>query len=216
MLSPRLTTKPFHLNARDHGHVHHGEPTSSDSSTLIIPLTSQFYFAVGYYDPNRSEPHSMFFPRHILTTPPINTSSGLGDLRKLPNELVDCVLGYIDLGSFMNFRSINDQTHIAASKLPAFKLLCDYTPQTVQAIMGIGTGHWTTCQELLDKICMAYCDYCDDFAGHIYVLGPVQRMCYSCFTTCSAFCPLPPHGLLETPVRRRNVQRAPAGPRGGS
>jgi hypothetical protein len=127
-----------------------------------------------------------------LTTPPFNASSGLGVLSELPNELIDCILEHMDLASLMNFRSINDQTHTAVNDLSVFKLLCEHAPQTVRGIMSIGTGQWTTCLELLDALCSAYCKNCGDFAGYLYVLGPVQRVCFFCFTTSSKYCPLTP------------------------
>jgi hypothetical protein len=127
-----------------------------------------------------------------LTTPPFNASSGLGNLSVLPNEILDCIFEYMDLASLMNFRLINDQTFAAVEELPCFKTLCEHAPQTIRGIMSIGTGQWTTCPELLTSICNAYCEKCGDFAGYLYVLGPVQRVCFYCFTTCRTFCPISP------------------------
>ncbi|CRG90856.1 hypothetical protein PISL3812_07902 [Talaromyces islandicus] len=168
------------------------EQTGHEAMTFILRISARSITA-NTYTPTFEEYTLDRVPDlYPLTTPPFNASSGLGDLSKLPNEIIDCILEHMDLASLMNFRSINNQTSAAVNQLSVFKLLCKHAPQTVRGIMSIRTGQWTTCVELWERVCSAYCNNCADFAGYLYVLGPVQRVCFFCFTTSSLYCPLTP------------------------
>lgn len=127
-----------------------------------------------------------------LTTPPSKTSSGLGDLGRFPNEIIDLILVHMDLAGLIHFQSINQQTFDAVASVPTFQLLCAQLPHAIPAILSIGTGKWISCQQLYDKFCTAECEQCGDFSGYLYVLGPVRRVCFYCFTNAKAYCPLTP------------------------
>lgn len=115
----------------------------------------------------------------------------LGVLDKLPLELVQELLAFLDLCSLAQFRRVNRRALNVVDCIPQYKTITTYTPLALQCIRAVGTGQWISCNTLYEKLCTAECEECGDFAGYLYILTCV-RICFLCLSRNIKYTPLRP------------------------
>lgn len=114
----------------------------------------------------------------------------VGNLDKLPLELLSAVLVEVHLDSLTNFRRVNHRAMEVVDSVPEYKAIVYYAPNTLRGILAIETGTWISCQTLYDKLCTAECEHCGDFGGYLYLVT-CKRVCCLCFSKQAIYLPLP-------------------------
>ncbi|KAL2795705.1 hypothetical protein BJX66DRAFT_336618 [Aspergillus keveii] len=103
--------------------------------------------------------------RHI--SPP---KVDLGALDKLPQELLETVLGQLDIQSLTKFRRFNRRGMQAVDSIHAYKQIVTRFPTALRAILSINTGATYSCQDLYHELQTAECRDCGRFGGFLYLL----------------------------------------------
>ncbi|KAL3491173.1 hypothetical protein BJX62DRAFT_237411 [Aspergillus germanicus] len=101
------------------------------------------------------------------TSPP---KVDLGALDKLPQELLEMVLGQLDIQSLTKFRRVNRRAMQAVDSIHAYKQIVTRFPTALRAILSISTGATYSCQDLYHELQTAECRSCRHFGGFLYLL----------------------------------------------
>lgn len=120
----------------------------------------------------------------------------LGDLDKLPLELLSKALVQIDLRSLTDLRRVNQRAMEVVDSIMQYQVIVAHAPNSLRGILAIGTGQWITCQKLYDQLCIADCDHCGAFGGYLYLVT-CKRVCFFCFSQVPDYLPLPPSDALQ-------------------
>lgn len=120
----------------------------------------------------------------------------LGDLDKLPLELLSKALVQIDLRSLTDLRRVNRRAMEVVDSIMQYQVIVAHAPDSLRGILAIGTGQWITCQKLYDQLCIADCDHCGAFGGYLYLVT-CKRVCFFCFSQVPDYLPLPLSDALQ-------------------
>ncbi|KAH6975356.1 hypothetical protein BKA56DRAFT_618867 [Ilyonectria sp. MPI-CAGE-AT-0026] len=126
-----------------------------------------------------------------LSTDQLPPSASAGVLQTLPLELIQIVLGLLDLNSISRVQQVNRRTSELVSSLPHYRALVQHAQNALRGISAIGTGSSITLAKLYEKICTAECEDCGDFGGYLYLIT-CKRVCFLCFSKKEAYMPLSP------------------------
>ena len=121
---------------------------------------------------------------HIL-----NPHFGLGNLDRLPPELLRNVLMQIDLQSLTDFRQVNQRAMDFVDSIPQYAAIIDLAPNSIRGLLSVGTAKITTCQDLYSKLIVFNCDECTNFGGYLYLIT-CRRVCFECFVGSMYYYPL--------------------------
>ncbi|EEU37574.1 uncharacterized protein NECHADRAFT_87452 [Fusarium vanettenii 77-13-4] len=121
----------------------------------------------------------------------IRPATGLGALDALSLELLTMILGELDLYTFFNFGSVNRRAADVVDQVPVYKDITKHALCALRGILSINTERWITCRTLYEKLFLAECEVCGDFAGYLYLIT-CKRVCFICLSRDISYLPLTP------------------------
>ncbi|KAJ0414825.1 hypothetical protein BJY00DRAFT_320762, partial [Aspergillus carlsbadensis] len=125
----------------------------------------------------------------------------LGDMEKLPLELLTMIFTELDPHSLMNFRRVNKLAFLSVESVPQYKRIVKYAPTVLRSVNSIGPGQTFSLQYLHDKLYTIACEACGDYGGFLYLII-CRRVCALCFTRTQSYLP-----LLQADVLRKFALR---------
>ncbi|KAF2105918.1 hypothetical protein BDV96DRAFT_591782 [Lophiotrema nucula] len=105
------------------------------------------------------------------------TKDGVGRFAKLPSELLDAVLGRMDIKSLLVFRATCSRAMAAVDAFAAFRKIKAHAPDVLRMAIAIRTTHLYTTTQLFAKLCQTTCDTCAQPATYIDLLK-LRRDCF--------------------------------------
>ncbi|PWI71120.1 uncharacterized protein PCL_12488 [Purpureocillium lilacinum] len=112
----------------------------------------------------------------------------VGQLNRLPAELLRQVLLYLDLPSLTCFRRVNRRAMEIADSLPQYAAIVRHCPNIIRAIISIQADAFD-CHTLYRILSTTRCSTCERFGDHLYLID-CRRVCYLCFTRRPEYFPL--------------------------
>ncbi|OTB18908.1 hypothetical protein K445DRAFT_19515 [Daldinia sp. EC12] len=109
-------------------------------------------------------------------TPPV---SGIGNLDRLPPELMLMVLYCLDLRSYFKFRQVNRSARVLLSSLREYKLVSKYGLECLRNLFRTRLGHAFTTVDLYRTLISPGCKLCGGFGGFVFLFTLV-RCCPAC------------------------------------
>ncbi|KAI9878987.1 MAG: hypothetical protein M1830_009916 [Pleopsidium flavum] len=116
-------------------------------------------------------------------------SATLGELNRLPLELVQAILLKLDLQSLTTFRSVNHRARHVVDYLPLYKEVVTYAKDALRALLALNLAKYFTTAQLYDALRSEDCTLCGGFGGWINFLG-CHRCCLSCIHEAKELLPL--------------------------
>ncbi|KAL3449549.1 hypothetical protein BJX65DRAFT_40201 [Aspergillus insuetus] len=129
------------------------------------------------------------------TSPP---EVDLGALDKHPQEILEMVLGQLDIQSLTKFRRVNRRAMQAVDWIHAYKQIVTRFPTALRAILSISTSATYSCQDLYHELQKPECRDCGCFGGLLYLLT-CRRLCALCFAGISLYLPFQASNLPFEP-----------------
>ncbi|KAI1174959.1 hypothetical protein F4777DRAFT_579406 [Nemania sp. FL0916] len=111
----------------------------------------------------------------FLTQP----AADLGNLEKLPTELIVQVLKFLDISTYFQFLHTNRRARELATDIREYSLIVKHGLQAFRAFLRTETAHRLTVYELYLCMITENCEFCGEFGGFIYLIT-AQRCCYEC------------------------------------
>ncbi|KAK6951838.1 hypothetical protein Daesc_006363 [Daldinia eschscholtzii] len=108
--------------------------------------------------------------------PPV---SGLGNLDRLPPELMLMVLYCLDLHSYFKFRQVNRSARVLSTSLREYKLVSKYALESLRNLFRTRLGHAFTIVDLHRTLISPGCKLCGGFGGFVFLFTLV-RCCPAC------------------------------------
>ena len=115
-------------------------------------------------------------------------ADSVGELDRLPAELLAQVLLQVDVPSLTRFRRANRCAMRLVDLLPQYAALVARCPDVVRAVLSIEADAFG-CGTLYATLSTSRCSTCDRFGDHLYLVD-CRRACYFCFTRRPEFLPL--------------------------
>ncbi|KAJ6443690.1 3-ketosteroid-delta-1-dehydrogenase [Purpureocillium lavendulum] len=112
----------------------------------------------------------------------------VGQLDRLPAELVIQVLLYNDLPSLTRFRRVNRRAMGLVDSVPQYAAIIKHCPDIIRAILSIQADAFD-CHVLYTTLTTSRCSTCERFGDHLYLID-CRRVCYFCFTRRLEYFPL--------------------------
>ena len=112
----------------------------------------------------------------------------VGQLDRLPAELLILVLTYTDIPSLTRFRGVNRRAMELADSIPQYAAIIKHCPNIIRAIISIQADAFD-CGALYSTLSTTRCSTCKRLGDHLYLID-CRRVCYFCFTTRSEYFPL--------------------------
>ncbi|KAF1982724.1 hypothetical protein K402DRAFT_397255 [Aulographum hederae CBS 113979] len=125
----------------------------------------------------------------------------LGELDKLPVELLTEILLDIDLAALYAFRSQNRLALSVVDQIPEYKTIITAAPVVLRTALGTKCTTMT-CRELYTALCSTKCSECNENAGFIY-LPLCKRTCFFCLASDSDR--IPNRQLMRSKYRGINI-----------
>ncbi|KAF4124977.1 hypothetical protein GMORB2_3816 [Geosmithia morbida] len=116
---------------------------------------------------------------HLLAGP---HEADLGELDRLPDELLTMVMGWMPVQTFLRFRQVNRRAHSLAGRSPPLRRVATYGFGGLRAVVAIGMGLTLTVGDLDRALARSDCVNCGGF-GHFLFIPTVQRACFNCLRT---------------------------------
>ncbi|KAI1313689.1 hypothetical protein F5Y03DRAFT_105082 [Xylaria venustula] len=114
--------------------------------------------------------------RHLI--PP---QYSLGQLDRLPLELLTCIFLTLDLPSLTIFRRVNRRAMGLVDSLHQYRMVLKHCPDVLRAIISID-AHYFDCRTLYKTLSTTKCEGCDRFGSYLYLIT-CKRVCYFCLTS---------------------------------
>ena len=134
--------------------------------------------------------------RHVILP---KTSVGQFDL--LPAELINQVLGMLDIPTLTTFRRVNQRAMDLVDSLPPYRRLWTSCPNVLRAVVSINATFFR-CETLFQALTREKCESCSLFGGYLYLIT-CKRVCYFCFTKRKEYFPV----SLTLASRQAKVQK---------
>ena len=103
----------------------------------------------------------------------------LGDMGKLPLELVGFVVQYTDLRSVSKLRLVNRRMHLIVDDSVPYKFLVHQIPHTIASLKLADAWQHFTVGDLYSTLCQPTCTFCKDLGTYLWILEGV-RCCFNC------------------------------------
>ncbi|KAJ5816698.1 hypothetical protein N7447_008931 [Penicillium robsamsonii] len=116
-------------------------------------------------------------------------TKGLGNLRYLPNEIVDMIVNMLDMPSAISLSCINHTANFFVRKSPV-SFLRQWAPGLPKLLTQTRTVKNWTIRELKDAIRREQCVVCGDLCVQLY-LPTMERICHPCMHDNHAYWCLP-------------------------
>ncbi|KAF4956832.1 hypothetical protein FGADI_3521 [Fusarium gaditjirri] len=128
----------------------------------------------------RSRPHETQAVRESIESA-FAASSGakLGTLDFLPNELLEIILGYLDISSYFRFRHVNRRARSLASDLQQYKSVVRYGMEGFRGMLRAGLATRFTFGDMYRALTAETCTFCKNFGGFLF-LPTATRCCFAC------------------------------------
>lgn len=128
----------------------------------------------------RSRPHEMErVAKSLQTSFDFASTSGLGQLDRLPNELLCMVLQNLDLLSYFRFRQINRQARAVSTAVSEYRSVAKHGLEGLRGLLRAGLAQTCTIRGLYNGLISERCALCGSFGGFLF-LPTVTRCCFDC------------------------------------
>jgi hypothetical protein len=116
------------------------------------------------------------------THDPETLASNLGNLHRLPHELIyDILETLLPLASLMAFRNTNRYARYYVEQMAMFRRIIEYAPHVLRGCLLIESSDNTNLRGLYRGLEQRHCVECGDLAQHFW-LPTASRKCYTCLT----------------------------------
>lgn len=164
--------------------------------------------------------HKMDFPNPIIPdnipdAPLPQPAKGsrtdtLGNLDRLPLEVVWRIVDNMDIQSFLKFARTSRHARSLCKQHPAYKNIADYLPPLLIALKGLRLNRWVPVGALWGEIQQPNCRSCGEKA-HLLFVPTVDRICVNCLMYNPAYWYASfPDAKIAFALEHENLQRAPA------
>ncbi|KAK7431672.1 hypothetical protein QQZ08_001891 [Neonectria magnoliae] len=148
--------------------------------------------------------------------------TGIGMLGRLPHEILDHILSYLDITTLDYVKAVNRRMFELVNVHPHFRIINERAQHTLRCLRALRNAHAITLGELFEKLRTSQCDDCDDFGSYIYLIT-FRRVCCRCFQEKDRYVPMREFSVmrrfglpLETLSTLPRVQSYPGSYGGGS
>ncbi|KAK3317626.1 hypothetical protein B0T19DRAFT_446581 [Cercophora scortea] len=149
-----------------------------------------------YNEPNARTVGTQDLALHCPLTLPIANSDPqvlqpsqlMGQLDRLPDELITPIFVQLDIPTLCALRCVNKRAHQLVSFIPQFRILHEHYPEILQAIIGCRATHFDLLT-LYRTLHTTRCISCSAPGAFLYLIS-CSRVCYQCFTTNILFLPV--------------------------
>lgn len=131
----------------------------------------------------------------------------LGQIDKLPLELLSEVLLELDVPTLVAFRCINLQAMAVVDSLPKFRKIAENCIDVIRAIVATKANSFTL-NTLHNRLSMSDCVNCGIFGGYLYLIT-CQRVCYFCFSRDTAYFPITEPTARRIGIRKDHLRTLP-------
>jgi len=134
--------------------------------------------------------------RHV-----IQPKQSVGQLDRLPVELIDHVLRMLDIPTLSTFRRVNQRAMHLVDSLPPYRRVWTSCPTILRVVVSINAASFS-CETLFRELTREKCRSCSCFGGYLYLIT-CKRVCYQCFTTKKEYFPI----SLTLATRQSKLQK---------
>ncbi|KAK3389675.1 hypothetical protein B0H63DRAFT_102925 [Podospora didyma] len=111
----------------------------------------------------------------------VRPKTSVGQLDLLPAELINQLLGILDIPTLTTFRRVNQRAMFLVDSLPPYRRLWMSCPSILRAVVSINAASFS-CETLFRTLTKEKCESCSLFGGYYLYLITCKRVCYFCFT----------------------------------
>ncbi|KAG5981514.1 hypothetical protein E4U55_002869 [Claviceps digitariae] len=211
-------------NARHQWHCAHGlsrddqkKPLSQDEQQQALQEREKFlessYFGRTYHDQGLLTLDRSLYRRFDSCRPgaeriiirPISPSetakwpvdsSKLGNLEKLPVELMNMMLSDLDLAALHCFKAVSRRAFRIVDAHPQVRLLVEEAQQIMRGFFAVKLASTVTVRELFTQLQKSRCVECGDFGGYMYMFT-LERVCAWCVERTTRFSVVRERDALE-------------------
>lgn len=115
----------------------------------------------------------------LLSTPDSVSSSGLGILSRLPEELTLMILRELDILSYLRFRRVNNRARSITTASREYKTVVKHGLQGLKPLLKAELGQVFTIAHFYQTLVSNQCEFCGKFATFLYLIT-CQRCCFTC------------------------------------
>ena len=120
-----------------------------------------------------------------------SSSSSLGQLDKLPVELLQVLLGLLDLRSISRLSRVSLRGHAIVRSFPTYRDLLKYASHTMAALGWTGSIRYHSATTLHRELSSQSCVSCGYFGAFLF-LPTCERCCYECLSRNHSLWVVPP------------------------
>ncbi|KAF4944834.1 hypothetical protein FGADI_12430 [Fusarium gaditjirri] len=115
----------------------------------------------------------------LLATPDTTSSSSLGILSCLPEELIVMILRELDILSYLRFRGVSNRARSIATASREYRTVVKHGLQGLRSLLKAELGHVCTIAHFYQTLVNNKCEFCGKFATFLYLIT-CQRCCFTC------------------------------------
>ncbi|KAF5578284.1 hypothetical protein FPCIR_11631 [Fusarium pseudocircinatum] len=115
----------------------------------------------------------------LLSSPDSVSSSSLGILSRLPEELTLMILQELDILSYLRFRRVNNRARSITTASREYKTVVKHGLQGLKPLLKAELGHVFTIAHFYRALVSNKCELCGKFATFLYLIT-CQRCCFTC------------------------------------
>ncbi|KAI0384228.1 hypothetical protein F5Y04DRAFT_238613 [Hypomontagnella monticulosa] len=121
--------------------------------------------------------------RHV-----VRPRESLGQLDKLPIEIIIPMLLSLDIHSLIAFRRVNSRAMDLVNSLHEYQMISKHCINILRAIICLGAT-WFNWRVLYETLSTTKCEMCPRYGSYLYLIT-CERVCYLCFTSNVRYLPL--------------------------
>lgn len=107
-------------------------------------------------------------------------TASLGELERLPLELINAICLELDIASLFAFRQVNLRARQIVTVLPEYRLLATYALNCLCALLRTKSASWVTLSDFQRLLCHQSCSLCGSMYGDLVHLINWIRCCSAC------------------------------------
>lgn len=107
------------------------------------------------------------------------STTSLGTLEILPNEILNIILRSLDLHSYLQFRNSSRRARNYSNELHEFQLVVKNGLECLRNLVRVRLAKSSTIRDLYSALTRENCVYCNEFGGFLF-LPHITRCCFSC------------------------------------
>lgn len=148
---------------------------------LLSGMEMQFPFrGYGQY------PSIVNIPATIINRIDITAPFDIGNLSKLPNELIAAVCLDLDIKSCLHFRMVSRLSRALVSSLVQYRAIAEEASELFLEIIRTDAAEFIAFTQLYREMCLQSCQACGKTGGYIYLPHAI-RCCQRCLEEISRF-----------------------------